>query len=144
MLSQGIKTLELRMNRHCENAVLFAQHFSSHQKILKLNYCGLESHPDYSLAKKQMRMFGSMLSFDLKGGIPSAICLMKNLKIATLAVSLGTIDTIVQHPATMSHLNVAKEQREKYGITDGLIRVSIGIENINDIINDFEQALEKC
>lgn len=143
LLLQGMKTLELRMNRHCDNAFAFATHFQHHQKISKLNYCGLPSHPDYQLAKKQMKLFGGMLSFDLKDGIPAGISLLKNLQLATLAVSLGTVDTIIQHPASMSHLSVPKTQRESFGITDGLIRLSVGIENINDIIDDFETALDQ-
>jgi len=142
LLSTGIKTLELRMDRHCSNALQLAQMLESHQAVSKVNYCGLPSHRSYNVAKKQMSQFGGMLSFDLKGGIEAGKKFLSNLKLATLAVSLGTVDTIVQHPATMSHLKVDRNQRLKHGITDGLIRVSVGIENIEDLLNDFDQALK--
>lgn len=141
LLLQGIKTLELRMDRHCSNAFQVAQFLEKHSGVSKVNYCGLPSHPDYKLAKKQMRQFSGMLSFELKGGIEAGKKFLNKLRICALAVSLGTVDTIVQHPATMSHLPVPKETREKFGITDGLIRLSVGIENVNDIIEDIDQAI---
>jgi methionine-gamma-lyase len=143
LLSQGIKTLELRMDRHCSNAMKVAEFLNHHPKVAVTNYCGLPSHPDYALAKKQMRDFGGMLSFELKGGLEAGKKLMNEIRFCTLAVSLGTADTIIQHPASMSHLPVPKAVREKYGITDGLIRLSVGIENPEDIIEDLEQALNK-
>jgi len=144
LLVQGMKTLELRMKRHSENAMKVAGFLSSHPKISRVNYCGLNSHPDYKLASAQMKNgFGGMMSFELKNGLQAGIDLMNNISFCTLAVSLGTADTIIQHPASMSHLPVPREERMKFGITDGLIRLSVGIENAEDIINDLSQALEK-
>ncbi len=143
LLSQGIKTLELRMDRHCTNAMKVAEYLQTNSKVARTNYCGLPTHPDYELAKKQMRQFGGMLSFELKGGLEAGKKLLNEIRFCTLAVSLGTVDTIIQHPASMSHLPVPKETREKFGITDGLIRLSVGIENPEDIIADLEQALKK-
>ena len=142
LLAQGIKTLELRMDRHCNNAMKLAQYLSNNSSVLKTNYCGLTTHVDYEVAKKQMRNFGGMLSFELKNGIEAGKKFIKQLQLSTLAVSLGTVDTIVQHPASMSHVRVDKATREQYGITDGLIRVSVGIENVEDLIEDFETALQ--
>lgn len=141
LLNNGIKTLELRMDRHCTNAYTVAEVLEKHPKVARVNYCGLPSHPDYGVAKKQMHQFGGMLSFELKGGMDAGIAMMNKIKFCTLAVSLGTVDTIIQHPASMSHLKVEKAQREKYGITDGLIRLSVGIENVEDIIADLDRAM---
>lgn len=142
LLAQGIKTLELRMDRHCNNAMKLAQYLSNNSSVLKTNYCGLTTHVDHEVAKKQMRNFGGMLSFELKNGIEAGKKFIKQLQLSTLAVSLGTVDTIVQHPASMSHVRVDKATREQYGITDGLIRASVGIENVEDLIEDFETALQ--
>ena len=141
-LVQGMKTLELRMERHCNNAMKVAAFLQNHSKVSLVNYCGLKSHPDYELAKKQMRNFTGMMSFDLKGGLNAGIALMNNISFCTLAVSLGTADSIIQHPASMSHLPVPREERMKFGITDGLIRLSVGIENVEDIIDDLSSALD--
>ena len=142
LLNNGIKTLELRMERHCDNAMALANFLSSHRAVSKTNYNGLQSHSGFKLTQKQMRRAGGMLSFELKQGFDGGKRFIKNLKLATLAVSLGTLDTIVQHPASMSHVKVDKQMREKHGITDGLIRVSVGIENVDDLLNDFDQALK--
>lgn len=142
LLSQGIKTLELRMERHCDNAMALANMLSNHQGVSKVNYNGLKSHSGYDITQKQMRRAGAMLSFEAKNGLEGGKRFIKNLKLATLAVSLGTLDTIVQHPASMSHLKVDPQQRLKHGITDGLIRVSVGIETVDDLLNDFDQALK--
>ncbi|HZG00649.1 MAG TPA: PLP-dependent transferase, partial [Chitinophagales bacterium] len=142
LLNNGIKTLELRMERHCDNAMALANFLSSHRAVSKTNYNGLQSHSGFKLTQKQMRRAGGMLSFELKQGLDGGKRFIKNLKLATLAVSLGTLDTIVQHPASMSHVKVDKQMREKHGITDGLIRVSVGIENVDDLLNDFDQALK--
>ncbi len=144
LLSTGLKTLELRMQRHCDNALAMANVFENHPAVKKVNYPGLKSHPDYKLCSKQMSRPGAMMSIDLKGGMESAKIFISSLRLATLAVSLGTVDTIVQHPASMSHAKMDKAQRESYNITDGLIRISIGIENIEDLKEDFTQALNKC
>lgn len=141
LLIQGIKTLEIRMERHCQNAMKVAQFLEQHPRVNQVNYAGLTTHPDYAIAKKQMRQPGGMLSFELKTGLQGGIDFMNKLKMCVRTVSLGTVDTLLSHPASMSHFNVPKEQREKYGITDGLIRMNVGIENCEDIIADLEQAL---
>lgn len=143
LLTQGIKTLELRMDRHCKNAMLVAQFLEQHAQIEKVHYTGLPSHPDHAIALKQMSHPGGMLSFELKGGIIAGKKFIDRLQLCVRAVSLGTVDTLVSHPASMSHVSIPKEVREKYGITDGLIRMSVGIENIEDILADLRQALEE-
>lgn len=142
LLTQGIKTLELRMDRHCSNAMKVAQYLDSHPAIEKVNYTGLASHPDHAVAMKQMSHPGGMLSFELKGGVQAGSRFIDRLQLCIRAVSLGTVDTLVSHPASMSHVSIPKDVREKYGITDGLIRMSVGIENIEDIIADLSHALE--
>jgi methionine-gamma-lyase len=141
LLIQGIKTLEIRMERHCHNAMEVANYLETHKAVAKVNYTGLASHPDHYTAMKQMRHPGAMASFELKGGLQSGIDFMNKLKMCVRTVSLGTVDTLLSHPASMTHYGVGKEEREKYGITDGLIRMNVGIENLQDIINDLEQAL---
>lgn len=141
LLTQGMKTLELRMHRHCENAMKVAEFLNSHTAVEHTNYLGLKSHPDYEVAQKQMTHPGAMLSFELKGGIEAGKKFIDKLKMCVRAVSLGTCDTLISHPASMTHFGVAKIDREKYGITDGLIRMSVGIENVEDILQDLEQAL---
>jgi methionine-gamma-lyase len=141
LLIQGIKTLEIRMDRHCENAIKVAKFLEQHPAVSKVNYTGLPSHPDYTIAQKQMKYAGGMLSFELKKGLQGGIDFMNKLKMCVRAVSLGTVDTLLSHPASMTHYGVPKEQREKYGITDGMIRMNVGIENSEDIIADLEQAL---
>lgn len=141
LLIQGIKTLEIRMERHCENAMKVAKFLEQHNAVSKVNYAGLSSHPDYGIAQKQMKHAGGMLSFELKKGFQGGIDFMNKLKMCVRAVSLGTVDTLLSHPASMSHFSVPKEQREKYGITDGLVRMNVGIENVDDIIADLDQAL---
>lgn len=142
LLVQGMKTLEVRMQRHCENAMNVATFLQAHQSIAHVNYTGLSSHPDYDVAKKQMRHPGAMLSFELKGGLQAGINFMNQLKMCVRTVSLGTCDTLLSHPASMTHYSVPKEEKEKYGITDGLIRMNVGIENSQDILADLAQALE--
>lgn len=141
LLIQGMKTLELRMERHCHNAMEVAGFLEQHPVVAKVNYTGLASHPDHYIAMKQMRHPGAMLSFELKGGLQNGINFMNKLKMCVRTVSLGTCDTLLSHPASMTHYSVPKEEKEKYGITDGLIRMNVGIENIQDIINDLKQAL---
>jgi methionine-gamma-lyase len=143
LLSNGLKTLELRMEKHCSNADAVAQYLSEHPAVAKVNYAGLPSHPDYAIAKKQMRHPGAVMSFELKGGLEAGKKFIDQLQLCIRAISLGTVDTLLSHPASMSHRGVAPEDRLRSGITDGLIRLSVGIENINDIINDFEQALSR-
>lgn len=140
LLTQGIKTLEVRMERHCANAMKVAEFLEHNAAISKVNYLGLLSHPDFATAKKQMKHPGPMLSFELKGGLESGKKFIDKLTMCVRAVSLGTCDTLLSHPASMTHYGVPKADREKYGISDGLIRMSVGIENIEDILNDLEQA----
>lgn len=141
LLIQGIKTLEVRMERHCHNAMEVANFLESHNAVSKVNYTGLSSHPDHYTAMKQMRHPGAMLSFELKTGLQGGIDFMNKLKMCVRTVSLGTCDTLLSHPASMTHYSVPKEEKEKYGITDGLIRMNVGIENLQDIIADLSQAL---
>lgn len=142
LLLNGIKTLEIRMKQHCENAKLLANYLQQHSSILNVNYAGLNSHKDFAIAQKQMRMPCPVFSFELEGGFEAGISFQNKLQMCTRAVSLGTVDTLISHPASTTHVSVPKEERLKYGITDGLIRLSVGIENIEDIIDDFEQALQ--
>ncbi len=144
LVHNGLKTLALRMQRHSENALTVARFLEKNDKVERVNYCGLESHPDHLIAKKQMRAFGGMLSFELKGGLEAGIRCMNAIRFCTLAPTLGDVDTLILHPASMSHLNIPKEVRLQNGITDGLIRVSVGIEHMADIMADLKQALEKC
>jgi methionine-gamma-lyase len=142
LLIQGIKTLEVRMERHCHNAMEVANYLDGHDAVAKVNYTGLANHPDHYTAMKQMRHPGAMLSFELKKGLQGGIDFMNNLKMCVRTVSLGTCDTLLSHPASMTHYSVPKEEKEKYGITDGLIRMNVGIENLQDIIADVEQSLK--
>ena len=142
LLIQGMKTLELRMDRHCQNAMEVALYLNHHEAVARVNYTGLADHPDHLTAMKQMRHPGAMLSFELKGGLEAGIRFMNKLKMCVRTVSLGTCDTLLSHPASMTHYSVPKEEKEKYGITDGLIRMNVGIENVQDIINDLDQSLE--
>lgn len=141
MLVNGLKTLEVRMERHCRNAMEIANFLAAHPAVAKVNYTGLSSHADHAVAMKQMRHPGAMLSFELKGGLQAGIRCMNNLKLCLRTVSLGTCETLLCHPASMTHFGVPKEQRELYGITDGLIRMSVGMENAADVVEDLEQAL---
>lgn len=142
LLTNGLKTLELRMEKHCSNAMIVAKFLEQHQAIAQVNYTGLTSHPDYKTSQKQMRHPGAVMSYELKGGIEAGKKFIDKLQVCVRAISLGTLDTLVSHPASMSHMSVAKEERIKFGITDGLIRMSVGIENVEDILNDLEQALK--
>jgi methionine-gamma-lyase len=141
LLTQGLKTLELRMERHCSNAMEVAKFLASHPAVEKVNYNGLETHPDYAVSLKQMKHPGAMMSFELKKGKQAGIDFMNKLKMCIRTVSLGTAETIICHPASMTHYAIPKEEKEKYGITDGLIRMSVGLENVQDILNDLDQAL---
>jgi methionine-gamma-lyase len=141
MLAQGLKTLEVRMQRHCHNAMEVAGFLEQHPAVSKVNYLGLASHPDYYTAAKQMRNSGAMLSFELKGGLEAGKRFIDKLQMCIRAVSLGTCDTLLCHPASMTHYGVPKEKREVYGITDGLIRMSVGIENVQDILKDLDNSL---
>jgi len=142
LLINGMKTLELRMDRHCANAMEVANFLETHTAVAKVNYTGLSSHPDHAVAIKQMRHPGAMLSFELKSGFQGGINFMNKLQMCTRTVSLGTCDSLLSHPASMTHYSVPKEEKEKYGITEGLIRMNVGIENLTDIIADLDQALK--
>ena len=141
LLTNGLKTLELRMERHCHNAMEVASFLEQHPAVERVNYSGLPSHPDHAIAMKQMRHAGALMSFELKGGIEAGRTFINRLAMCVKAISFGTPDTLLSHPASMSHMGVAREERLQSGITDGLIRLSVGIENIEDILNDFDQAL---
>lgn len=139
---RGVKTLHLRMQRHCENATAVAHWLAKHSRVAKVYWPGFESHPNHEVAKKQMRGFGGMISFSLKGDkLEDAFALVSSLKIFTLAESLGGVESLAGHPATMTHASIPKAEREKNGVTDSLIRLSVGVEHIDDLIADLEQAL---
>ena len=143
LLIQGMKTLEIRMERHCSNAAKVAEFLDKHAAIEKVNYTGLKSHPDNAIASKQMKQHAPLISFELKGGIEAGKKFLDALEVCTRAVSLGTVDTLVSHPASMTHFGIPREERIKYGITDGLIRMSVGIENFEYLEADLAQALSK-
>jgi cystathionine beta-lyase len=132
------------MERHCENAKKIVEFLSSHPKINKINWPGLKTHQGYEIAKKQMRDFGGMFSFTLKNdSSEKAVKFLTSLEYFALAESLGGVESLVGHPATMTHASIPKEEREKTGITDSLIRVSVGVEDVEDLIQDISQALDK-
>ena len=141
LLTNGLRTFGLRMERHCSNAQKVAEYLESNAGVSRVNYLGLPNHPDHAMCKKQMKHAGAMLSFELKGGFDAGVNFINKLKVCTNAVSLGTCDTLVSHAASTTHLGVAREKRLEFGITDGLIRMSVGIENVEDIIKDLEQAI---
>jgi len=142
LLGNGLRTLPLRMDRHCSNALEVASFLAEHPAVGKVNYPGLESHPGHEIAHKQMRLFGAMLSFELKGGLEAGKKFIDALQLCTHAVSLGTCDTLVSHPASTTHVGVPREVRIASGITDGLIRMSVGLEGLQDLKADLQQALE--
>src|SRR5690606_10415528 len=131
-----LKTLSLRMERHQENALALAELLSQHPAVSAVNYLGLMQHPDFELSRAQMNGPGGMLSFELAGGLSAGLSFQKAIRFCTLTASLGTADTLITHPASTSHVNVPLEQRLAYGITDGLVRVSVGLEAIEDILED--------
>ncbi len=142
LLVRGMKTLALRMDQHCKNAQIVAEYLEDHPLIDRVYYPGLKSHPQYELGRKQMDGFGGMISFELKGGVEEGKVLMNSVKMISLAVSLGSVDSLIQHPASMTHSPVPREERLAAGITDGLVRFHVGIEDVEDIIADLEQALD--
>lgn len=143
MVIRGVKTLGIRIDRAQESAMKVAEFLQSHPDVAWINYPGLTSHPQYELAKTQMNGPGSMMSFGLKGGYEAGKKLMDNVHLAILAVSLGGVETLIQHPASMTHAAVSKENKKAAGITDDLVRFSVGIEDVEDIISDLKQALAK-
>jgi cystathionine beta-lyase/cystathionine gamma-synthase len=140
----GLKTLHLRMARHAENAQKVAEYLESHPKVARVSYPGLPSHPEHDIAKAQMSGFSGMISFELTGGIAAGKAVMNGVELAGLAESLGSVETMITHPATMTHAEVPREDREARGLTDGLVRLSVGIEDVDDIIADLAQALESA
>ena len=143
LVNMGIKTLPMRMDRHCDNAMVIARFLEKHPKVETVYYPGLESCPGHELAKQQMTAFGGMLSFDIAGGLEAGRKLMDNIQIFTLAVSLGCVDSLIQHPASMTHACVPRHKREKAGVTDGLVRVSVGTEDVSDLLLALEEGLDK-
>jgi cystathionine gamma-lyase len=142
LVMRGLKTLHVRMKQHAENAIKIARFLESHPKIEKVIYPGLESHPGHALAKKQMSGFGGMITFFLKGGLPEARHFLENVKLFALAESLGGVESLIEHPAIMTHASIPAETRKTLGIHDNLIRVSCGIEDVEDLIHDLNQALK--
>ena len=144
LLLLGLKTLHLRMQRHAVSAQRVAEYLEGHPKVSKVTYPGLASHPQHEIAKSQMSGFSGMISFELKGGIAAGKAVMNNVKLCGLAESLGAVETMITHPATMTHVDVPPEERQARGLTDGLVRLSVGIEDVEDIVADLEQALDKA
>ena len=141
LVMRSTKTLAVRMRAHQENAMRIAQYLEEHKKIEKVLYPGLRSHPQYALAQKQMSGFGGMITIYIKGGLPAARGFLEKVKVFALAESLGGVESLIEHPAIMTHASVPPEQRKALGIEDGLIRLSVGIEHIDDLVRDLEQAL---
>ncbi len=142
LVLRGIKTLHVRMQRHCENGKAVAEYLANHPKVEKVYWPGFENHPNHHIAKSQMKDFGGMISFTSKGNnFDEAIKIVENLKVFTLAESLGGVESLSGHPASMTHASIPKEEREKTGVVDSLIRLSVGIEDIDDLIADLKQAL---
>ena len=141
LLLRSLKTLPVRMERHCSNALQIATYLESHESIEKVIYPGLKSHPQHDIAKKQMREFGGMISVVLKGGLDSAKTFLERTDIFSLAESLGGVESLIEHPAIMTHASIPPEVREEIGISDGLVRLSVGIEALEDLIEDIEGAL---
>lgn len=141
LTQQGLKTFQVRMERHCANGLAIARFLADHPAVAQVHYPGLESHPQHDLACAQMDEFGAMMTFELKGGYDAGVSVMNNVKVCTLAVSLGIVDTVIAHPASMMASTVAPEDRAKMGITDGMVRFSVGIEDVEDLMADLDQAL---
>lgn len=143
LIIRGLKTLSIRMEKHCHNAMKIAEFLESHPNVEKILYPGLKSFSQYEIAKKQMKLPGAMMAFEVKGGMEAGKKLMNSVKLLTLAVSLGDAETLIQHPASMTHSPYTREQRLEANITDGLVRLSIGLEDVEDLIADLKQALDK-
>lgn len=141
LCTQGIKTLALRMNRACANATRIATFLNKHEAVNRVNYPGLKSHKSHNIAQKQMNDYGAMMSFECIGGYDAAKRFTSELEMISITPTLGNLDSLVLHPASMSHINVDREDRLKHGITDGLIRLSVGIEKVEDIMDDIKSAL---
>ena len=143
LVSRGIRTLAIRMERHCRSAETVARFLEGHPKVAWVSYPWLPSHPQHELAKRQMRGGGGVVSFELRGGVSAGKMLMNSVRLCTLAVSLGGVETLIEHPASMTHASMGAEARRQAGITDGLVRISVGIEDVDELIADLEQGLAK-
>jgi len=143
LVMRSLKTLSIRMERHCDSAMQVAQYLEQHEAIEKVYYPGLQSHPQHELAKQQMNGFGGMISVVLKGGLASAKTFLENTQLFSLAESLGGVESLIEHPAIMTHASVPEAIRNEIGIVDGLVRLSVGIETLEDLIADIEIALDK-
>ena len=141
LILRGIKTIALRMERHCRNALHIAQFLNQHPKVDHVYYPGLDNHPEHQLAKSQLNGFGGMISFEVKGGLEAGKKVMDNVQVCNFTVSLGEIDTLIMHPASTSHKSLTPEERKEIGVSDGLVRLSVGLEDVNDLVNDLDQAL---
>lgn len=142
LVLRGLKTLHVRMQRHCENGETVARFLCKNKKVEKVYWCGFEDHPGYEIAKKQMRGFGGMMSFELKdNSMEAATKVLSSTKIFSLAESLGGVESLINHPASMTHASIPREERLKNGLSDSLIRLSVGIEDIDDLIEDLQQAI---
>lgn len=144
LVLRGLRTLALRMSRHCQSAARIAEWLEAHPAVEWVRFPGLPSHPQHKLARKQMSGPGAVISFELKGGVEAGRRLMNAVRLCTLAVSLGGVETLIQHPASMTHASMGREARERAHVTDGLVRISVGIENPDDLIADLESALAGC
>lgn len=143
LVARGIKTLAIRMERHCENAMKIARYLENHDKVERVYFPGLPSHPQFEIAERQMKGPGGVITFELEGGIEAGKALMNSMHLCTLAVSLGGVETLIEHPASMTHASMSAEDRSAAGITDGLVRIAVGIEHVDEIIADLEQGLGK-
>ena len=141
LILRSLKTLAVRMERHCENAMAIAKHFENHKNIDEVIYPGLSNHPQHDLAAKQMNGFGGIISMNISGGMAKSKTFLEKTKIFALAESLGGVESLIEHPALMTHASLPKDRRESIGITDGLVRLSVGLESLDDLIQDIEQAL---
>ena len=142
MLSKSLETLPVRIEKHCENAQKVAEFLESHPNVASVKYPFLKSHPQYEVAKKQMKLGGNIVAFEIKGGIESGRKFLDKIKLCSLSANLGDTRSIVTHPASTTHSKLTEEERLAVSITDGLVRVSVGLETVQDVINDLKQALE--
>jgi methionine-gamma-lyase len=142
LILRGVKTLQLRMERHCQNAQVIAEMLEAHSAVKSTYYPGLSSDPGHQLAKRQMDGFGGMIAFELKAGFEAASKMLNRLNLIKRAVSLGDTETLIQHPSSMTHSTYTPEEQAKHGITQGLVRISVGLECVNDILADLKQALD--
>jgi cystathionine gamma-lyase len=143
LVLRGIKTLALRMRQHCENARRIAEYLAQHPEVKQVRYPGLPMHPGHALARQQMRDFGGIVTMELHGGVERAMRFLSSTRLFTLAESLGGVESLMCHPATMTHASIPPEERARIGITDALIRLSVGVEDVEDLLEDLEQAIEK-